>query len=126
MSGYFVPDYIEPGYTEGDAPPDVLVGGHYGAWWADKYQKMFERKPEPPTIAEVLEYVEDEPEEAAAVVREVAPKALSPSITIAQIEANSALQRLIAEQIVIAAQLRQIQLQREADEDDIETILLLT
>lgn len=105
----------------GSDPP--ITGGHYGAWWAKKYREMWERKEKPPTLEEVVEYVQDEPEQAATVVREVAPSVLPNSVTVEQIQSNVVLQNLIAKQIIIAAQLRQVEIERE--EDDIETILLM-
>lgn len=54
-------------------PPDV-VGGHYGAWWADKYQKMFERKPKAADTQQDIEKLEETLEEVEQEIAEVKSK----------------------------------------------------
>lgn len=113
------PNSFFGGVVTGGAEPEPLIGGHYGAWWADKYRKMFER---PPTVAEVVEFVKEEPQEAVQIVKQVSPNAVI-GVTWKDIKGNIKLQNLIAEQIITAAKMRQIAIERE--EDDIEAMLLL-
>jgi len=103
----------------GSAPPEpVITGGHYGAWWLDKYRKMWERKK--PTIEEVIEVIEEQPQASLEVVREQVESKF-PAINYQAVRDNLQLQRFVAEQILIVMELKRIQ----DDEDDIETILML-
>lgn len=93
-----------------------IIDTHDG-FWAREYRKMFERKPK---IDEVIEIVQEHPEEAIEAVREVVEKKY-PDIDYTQVLNSVKIQRFIAKQLIIAVELKRI----EDDEQDIEEILLL-
>lgn len=102
-------------------PTPEIIGGHYAEWWRKQRERM-----KAPTVQDVIELVQEAPAQAVAVVQESAPQALPPVVTLAEVRANAALQRLIAEQLILVAQVQALQAERQADEDDIEALLLLT
>lgn len=94
----------------------AFVDTHDG-FWVREYRKMFERKP---TIAEVVEIVQERPQEAIEAVREVVEQKY-PDIDYTQVLNSVKIQRFIAKQLLIALELKRI----EDDEQDIEDIFLL-
>jgi hypothetical protein len=93
----------------------VIPGGHYGAWWLEKYKKMWEK----PQIKEIIEEIKENPqiiEEIPEVKAEIIEK--YPDFDYQFLENNIKLQKLIAS--LIKKQIKNAQ-----DEDDIETLLLL-
>jgi hypothetical protein len=114
--------FYSPTVTGGAQPPQI-IGGHYVDWWVKKYNAQFKRdEPEDlPTLEEVEEFVEEQPAQALEALRTVAPSAAI-GITPALLAANERLIQSIADQLLIAIELRRIQL---AEDDDIESILLM-
>lgn len=93
----------------------VIPGGHYGAWWLEKYKKMREK----PQIKEIIEEIKENPqiiEEIPEVKAEIIEK--YPDFDYQFLENNIKLQKLITS--LIKKQIKNAQ-----DEDDIETLLLL-
>lgn len=99
----------------------ALVDTHDG-FWATEYRKMLEWAKKKPTLAEVVEYVEEEPQKALEVAREVAPQAVA-GIDLTELRNNTQQAEIVAKQIMVAIELRKLEIER--DEDDIESILLL-
>lgn len=96
-----------------------------GGFWEEEYRKMWKwANKKKPTIEEVVEYVEDEPKEALEVVRKVAPGKVA-GINVAELRNNTQAAEFVAQQLMVAIELRKVQIEREADEDDIEALLLL-
>jgi hypothetical protein len=89
---------------------DVSVDTHDG-YWSKQWLKL-RKKPELPTVAEVVEMVREEPAIVEAVRVEVERK--YPQVDYAAIKENVQLQRFIAKQLIEAAQ----------EEDDLEVLLL--
>lgn len=114
--------FFTPTVTGGAQPPQI-IGGHYVDWWVKKYNAQFKRdEPEElPTLEEVEEFVEEQPAQALEALRTVAPSAAL-GLTPALLAANERLIQSIADQLLIAIELRRIQL---AEDDDIESILLM-
>jgi hypothetical protein len=83
----------------------------HDGYWSKQWLKL-RKKPELPTIAEVVEMVREEPAIVEAVRVEVERK--YPQVDYSQILANVQLQRFIAKQLLEAAQ----------EEDDLEVLLL--
>ena len=109
---------------EGLVPPaPEIIGGHYVDWWVKKYNAQFNRdEPEDlPTLEEIEEFVEEQPAQALEALRTVAPS-VALGITPALLAANERLIQSIADQLLIAIELRRIQ---QAEDDDIESILLM-
>lgn len=105
--------------TTGNIP---LTGGGF---WEEEYRKMWKwANKKKPTIDEVVEYVEDEPKEALEVVRKVAPERVA-GINVAELRNNTRAAEFVAQQLMVVIELRKVQIEREADEDDIEALLLL-
>lgn len=105
------------GFSWGRVAPELglLGGGHYADFWRRKWLKQWEKREEPPTLAEVLEFVEAEPEQAVAVVRQERPAVPLPPMP--QIDFD-----VIARQIQAIVAARQAQL---AEEDDEDVLLLM-
>lgn len=109
---------VGPGsIINGQAQNGVAIIDTHDGFWAREYRKMFERKP---TIAEVVEIVQERPQEAIEAVREVVEQKY-PDIDYTQVLNSVKIQRFIAKQLLIALELKRI----EDDEQDIEDILLL-
>lgn len=101
----------------------ALVDTHDG-FWATEYRKMWEWAKKKPTLAEVVEYVEEKPEEALEVVKAAAPEKVV-GVNLNKLRNNTRIAELVAKQLMVAIELRRVEIEREADEDDIESILLL-
>jgi hypothetical protein len=110
-----VPVTSEPMAIEAEQP--VSEGGHYGAWWRKQYEKQFQKPEELPTIEEVQEFVEEEPEKAVEAIKQVSPQ-IALGITPAMLAENRALLESVAKQL-------RDYLQYRAEEDDIEFILMM-
>jgi hypothetical protein len=98
----------------GDAALTHTLGGTqdtHDGYWSKQWLKL-RKKPELPTIAEVVEMVREEPAIVEAVRPQVERK--YPQVDYSQILANVQLQRFIAKQLIEAAQ----------EEDDLEVLLL--
>jgi len=104
-------------------PATEIIGGHYVDWWVKKWNAQFKRNEseELPTLEEVEEFVEEQPAQALEALRIVAPS-VALGITPALLAANERLIQSIADQLLIAIELRRIQ---QAEDDDIEAILLM-
>lgn len=112
----FAADLIGP-----SGPEPEIIGGHYVDWWRKKWEAQFKRTEELPTLEEVEEFVEEQPAQALEALRTVAPS-VALGITPALLAANERLIQSIADQLLIAIELRRIQ---QAEDDDIEAILLM-
>jgi hypothetical protein len=95
-------------------------GGVYAEFWRKKWKKQWERKP--PTINDLIEFVEKEPEKAVEIAQAIEPKKYE-NITTENIQVNEKLAENIARQILIAIKLQIIKI--ELEEEDIETLLLI-
>jgi nitrogen regulatory protein PII-like uncharacterized protein len=100
------------------AQPEI-VGGHYYEFWRKKWAKQWETKT--PDIEEVIEFIEEEPEQAIEVAATVSPKYAS--IQPETLKINEKLAENIAKQIIVAIKIQQIRIAQE--EEDIETLLLI-
>lgn len=92
----------------------VIPGGHYGAWWLDKYKKMWEK----PQIKEIIEEIKENPqiiEEIPEVKAEIIEK--YPDFDYQFLQNNIKLQRIVANLI-------QKQIENAIEEDDLEVLLL--
>lgn len=96
-----------------------ITGGHYYEFWRKKWAKQWETKT--PDIKEVIEFIEEEPEQAIEVAATVAPKYAS--IQPETLKINEKLAENIANQIIVAIKIQQIRIAQE--EEDIETLLLI-
>ncbi len=96
-----------------------IAGGHYYEFWRKKWAKQWETKT--PDIQEVIEFIEEEPEQAIKVAATVAPKYAS--IQPETLKINEKLAENIAKQIIVAIKIQQIKIAQE--EEDIETLLLI-
>lgn len=96
-----------------------IPGGHYYEFWRKKWAKQWETKT--PDIEEVIEFIEEEPEQAIEAAATVAPKyaAIEPET----LKINKKLAENIAKQILVAIKIQQIRIAQE--EEDIETLLLI-
>ena len=97
-----------------DPPEPVITGGHYGAWWLDKYKKMLEK----PQIKEIIEEIKENPqiiEEIPEVKAEIFEK--YPDFDYQFLQNNIKLQRIVANLI-------QKQIENAIEEDDLEVLLL--
>ena len=103
--------------------PPQIIGGHYVDWWVRKYKAQFKRDEHEklPTLEEVEEFVEEQPAQAIKALQSVAPS-VALGITPALLVANDSLIQSVANQLLIAIELRRIEL---AEEDDIELIILM-
>lgn len=98
---------------------EQTTGGHYYEFWRKKWAKQWETKT--PDIEEVIEFIEEEPEQALKVAATVAPKYAS--IQPETLKINEKLAENIANQIIVAIKIQQIRIAQE--EEDIETLLLI-
>jgi nitrogen regulatory protein PII-like uncharacterized protein len=98
---------------------EQTTGGHYYEFWRKKWAKQWETKT--PDIEEVIEFIEEEPEQAIEVAATVSPKYAS--IQPETLKINEKLAENIAKQIIVAIKLQQIRIAQE--EEDIETLLLI-
>jgi hypothetical protein len=92
----------------------VIPSGHYGAWWLDKYKKMWEK----PQIKEIIEEIKENPqiiEEIPEVKAEIIEK--YPELDYQFLQNNIKLQRIVANLI-------QKQIENAIEEDDLEVLLL--
>jgi hypothetical protein len=96
-----------------------IAGGHYYEFWRKKWAKQWETKT--PDIEEVIEFIEEEPEQAIEVAATVSPKYAS--IQPETLKINEKLAENIAKQIIVAIKLQQLRIAQE--EEDIETLLLI-
>jgi hypothetical protein len=96
-------------------PP--IVEDSPDGYWYKQWAKLHKKKPK---LDEVIELVQERPATALAEVKE-AVKREYPAVDYREIAKNVALQRFIAEQILISLELRRI----AEDEDDIELLMLL-
>ena len=94
-------------------------GGHFYEFWRKKWAKQWETKT--PDIKEVIEFIEEEPEQAIEVAATVAPKYAS--IRPETLKINEKLAENIANQIIVAIKIQQLKIAQE--EEDIETLLLI-
>jgi nitrogen regulatory protein PII-like uncharacterized protein len=94
-------------------------GGHFYEFWRKKWAKQWETKT--PDIEEVIEFIEEEPEQAIEVAATVSPKYAS--IQPETLKINEKLAENIAKQIIVAIKIQQIKIAQE--EEDIETLLLI-
>lgn len=101
----------------GPIPP--VIDTHDG-FWTKKYREMFEWHKKP-TIEEVIEVVQEAPQEAVAYVK---PEIVSkyPEIDFDSIYGNLKLQKLVAELLI-----RKLELKRQQDIEDhnIRVLLLM-
>ena len=98
----------------GDAP---IAEDTPDGYWYKQWAKLHKKKPK---LEEVIELVQERPATALAEVKE-AVKREYPRIDYTQVARNAELQRFIAQQILIALELRRI----ADDEEDIEILMLL-
>ena len=103
----------------GISPEPLNIGGHYYEFWRKKWAKQWETKT--PDIEEVIEFIEEEPEQAIEVAATVAPKYAS--IQPETLKINEKLAENIANQIIVAIKIQQLKIAQE--EEDIETLLLI-
>lgn len=96
------------------------LGGHYYAYWHKKWSEQWERKT--PTIKEIIEFVEQEPEKAVEVAKTIAPKKYK-KLDIENIKTSEKLAENVAHQILVAIKIQQVKMAQE--EEDIETLLLI-
>jgi hypothetical protein len=97
-------------------PPEV-VGGHYYDWWRKKWEEQFKK----PTIEEIEEFVEESPKEAIQALKTVAPQ-VAVGISPQLLQSQAGLIKSVANQLLIAIELKRIS---DAEEDDIEAILMM-
>lgn len=101
------------------APTPPVIDTHDG-FWTKKYREMFEWHKKP-TIEEVIEVVQEAPQDAVAYVK---PEIVSkyPEIDFDSIYGNLKLQRLVAELLI-----RKLELKRQQDIEDhnIRVLLLM-
>jgi len=117
------PGALLVGFATNDS--GALVDTHDG-FWAKQYRKMWERKT--PTIAEIVQELEEEPQEilqAVPEVRKEVARDMGGRIDYQAIANNLELQRIIAKQIQVAIELRYAQHLAEIDEEDAEVLLLI-
>ena len=98
----------------------ALIDTHDG-FWLKQYRKMWEYGKKKPTIPELIEAIEEEPEIVRAIpeVAKAVRKEYG-SVDVAKISANLEMQRFIARQIQLTIELRALEMER----DDEELLLL--
>jgi hypothetical protein len=104
-------EYVISGQDAAFVIGGATVEDTHDGYWSKQWLKL-RKKPELPTVAEVVEMVREEPAIVEAVRVEVERK--YPQVDYAEILANVQLQRFIARQLIEAAQ----------EEDDLEVLLL--
>jgi hypothetical protein len=90
-----------------------IVGGHFYEFWQKKWEKQWKKKK--PTIKQIVKFVEEEPEEALEIVKEMDPVKYQ-EIDTSAILTNAKLVETIADQILLAIKIQQIKMQREEEE----------
>jgi len=90
-----------------------IVGGHFYEFWRKKWEKQWKKKK--PTIKQIVKFVEEEPEEALEIVKEMEPVKYQ-EIDTSAILTNAKLVETIADQILLAIKIQQIKMQREEEE----------
>lgn len=98
----------------------ALIDTHDGFWFK-QYRKMWEYGKKKPTIPELIEAIEEEPEIVKAIpeVAKAVRKEYG-SVDVAKISANVEMQKFIARQIQLTIELRALEMER----DDEELLLL--
>lgn len=93
--------------------PDIVTDTHDG-FWHREWLKLHKKKA--PTIAEIVEAVQENPVQAVAQAKAI-PQVVAkyPEVSLEAVKQNLALQRFIARQILEMMQ----------EEDDLEALLLL-
>lgn len=118
------PVVFDPNAMEGDASFAVSASGTLSVaqtdtidgYWYKQWEKLHKKKPK---IEEVIELVQEQPATALAEVKEVVRREY-PNLDYTHVLKNVELQRFIAQQLLVAIESR-----KTAEEDDIETILML-
>jgi hypothetical protein len=103
----------------GNPVPPEPTDTHDG-FWRRKYREMFEWDKKKPTLEEVIELVQEEPQQAIAVVKEEI-KESHPEIDLKQTYLGIEVQRVIARLIMRKLELKRAQ---EIEDHNIRVLLL--